>query len=64
MLAATAVAAVAAVAGVYVSFHAQTGASASVTCAVAAIYVLVLAGRSVVGAARVRRQARPGEAMA
>ncbi len=50
MLVAGGFAVAAAVAGMYVSFHAQTGTSASVTCAVAALYVIVLGARTVVPA--------------
>jgi ABC-type Mn2+/Zn2+ transport system permease subunit len=48
MAVALAVAAAAAVTGMYASYHARTGASASVTAAVAVIYALAIAGRAVV----------------
>ena len=50
-----AVAAGAAVTGMYASYHVRTGASASVTAAVALIYVLILAARYAVVALRARR---------
>ena len=55
MLLATGVAAGAALAGMQVSYHAETGAGASVTCAVLAAYALTLAGRNAAQLVRRRR---------
>lgn len=55
MLVATGVAVLAAYAGLLASYHAETGAGASVTCAVLAAYALARAGRGAVQTARGRR---------
>lgn len=58
MLVAGVIAATAALTGMYASFHAQTAASASVTCAAAALYLVALGGRSLSGSRRRRRAGR------
>jgi ABC-type Mn2+/Zn2+ transport system permease subunit len=52
MLVATAVAAAASVAGLWLSYHASTAAGASVALALAAAFAVTLAGRSVAGLRR------------
>ena len=63
MAASLAFAAAAAVSGLYLSYHARTGASASVTVAVAALYVLTLGARVLVARVRpARRELAAGSA--
>ena len=59
MAASLAFAAAAAVGGLYLSYHARTGASASVTAAVAALYVLTLAVRAIGARVRPARRGVP-----
>ena len=56
MAASLAFAAAAAISGLYLSYHARTGASASVTVAVAALYVLTLGARVLVVRVRPARR--------